>query len=231
MSIVGAFPGIIDPNRRTTRAPVNPMDVSTVVSILPKRIHEKKITIVPNLFHLEPGSYATPSMLVVGPVSWWKEIDEQQPILEIPQSSVVVADAIVKDYCNGLLGCNMGSSMPGLFWVPGEISYDDLMRKYRNLLESARVKQDNWYNVLIRMADSLWARTQGNPLSIPDDARLAAQELQIKDKPWMQDFTTISMTNCRACGYLINPGYPVCANCKAIVDEKQAIDLGIKFAQ
>ena len=49
---VGEFPGLAQSNRRTIRAPVNPMDKSTVVSILPKHISERKATIQPGIFEL-----------------------------------------------------------------------------------------------------------------------------------------------------------------------------------
>ena len=116
---VGEFPGMAPSNRRTIRAPVNPLDKSTVVSILPKPISERKATIQPGTFELPPGSFDKPSILVVGPSSWWREVDEGQPLLEIPVASVIIADSIVKDYCNGLLACDMGDRMPGLFYLPG----------------------------------------------------------------------------------------------------------------
>jgi len=97
MSMVGEFPGMQQTNRRTIRAPINPMDRSTVVSILPKRIIERKATLQPSTFELSPGTFENPSVLVIGPSSWWREVDENQPLLEIPVSSVQIADAIVRD--------------------------------------------------------------------------------------------------------------------------------------
>ena len=65
---VGEFPGLaLNNNRRTIRAPINPMDKSTVVSIIPKRIVETKATITPGYFELASGSFDNPSILVVGP--------------------------------------------------------------------------------------------------------------------------------------------------------------------
>jgi hypothetical protein len=54
------------------------MDKSTIVSIYPKEINEVKHTIEPGRFHLKPGKPDSPSLLVVGSSSWWKEIDEEQ---------------------------------------------------------------------------------------------------------------------------------------------------------
>lgn len=230
MSMVGAFPGITAPNRRTIRAEVNPMDKSTVVSIFPKRLIERKVTIQPGTFEIEPGSFDKPSILVVGTSSWWREVDENQPLLEIPVSSIQVADSIVKDYCVGLLACNMGDQMPGLFYMPGEYTADKLRKEHMPSLVDAQTKQKKWFLEIIKVADIMWVRSNGNPLSISDDARLACKELNITNKPWLGDLQTAELVRCVACGNLRNPAYPICAVCKAIADPELAKKLGLSFA-
>src|SRR5665213_2287644 len=112
--------GLLELSKRCTiRAAVNPMDKSTIISIYPRTVDEIKHTIQPGRFHIDAGSYNKPAILVVGPSSWWKDINEDEPLLEIPNSSIQIADSVVKDYCNGLLACNMNDCMPGMFWVPG----------------------------------------------------------------------------------------------------------------
>jgi len=226
--LVGEF---LDPNRRTIRAPTNPMDKSTVVSILPKKISERKATIQPGLFEIEAGKFDNPSILVVGPSSWWREIDENQPLLEIPVSSIQIADSIVRDYCNGLLACDMAGRMPGLFYIPGEFNVERLRKDHNQLLLNAREKQKAWFLELIRIADILWSRSNGNPLSISDDARLACRELHIENKPWLGDIQAAELVRCIACGNLRNPQYPVCPVCKAVVDKELAKKLELTFAQ
>lgn len=229
---VGAFPGVKDFRRRTIRAPVNPMDKSTVVSIYPRELNEKKPTIQPGVFHLPAGSWEKPAILVVGPSSWWKEIDEEQPLLEIPCSSIQVADSIVKDYCNGLFACNMGRSMPGIFWVPGEFTVNEIRKVHTQKLEDARNKQKFFFEALVKYADGLWARSNGNPLSISEDMRMAARELGLADgKPWMKDAQILKMSNCPMCGAMYNPAYPMCGSCKAVVNPELAKQLGIQFAK
>jgi len=231
MSFVGGFPGIADIRRRTIRAPVNPMDKSTVVSIFPKDINEVKHTIQPGRFHIPAGKYMSPSLLVVGSSSWWREIDEEQPLLEIPNSSVQVADSIVRDYCNGLLACNMADTMPGIFWIPGEKTIEMLNEEHKKLLDKAKDNQNRWFFALIKMADVLWSRTNGNPLCISDDMRMAARELNISGKDWMRDFLNIEKVRCIACGAMRDPEFPVCQVCKAIADPVKAKELGLTFAQ
>lgn len=216
--------------RRVVRAPVNPMDKSTVVSIFPKDIVEVKCTIEPGTFKISRGTYANPSTLVVGPSSWWRELDEEQPMLEIPVSSIQIADAIVKDYCNGILACNMGDKMPGLFYIPGEVSLDEVKNKHIAQLNRVNTNQRNWYEELIKLGDILWARTNGNPLSISDDMRMAAREMKIEGKLWMKDAASYKMRPCPACGNLRNEDYPICSSCKTVIDKKKYDDMGLKQA-
>jgi len=216
--------------RRTVPAPRNPMDKCTVVSIYPKEIDEKKPTIQPGRFIIPPGSYESPALLIVGSSSWWREIDEEQPLLEIPNSSMQVATSIVNDFCNGLLSCDMSTLMPGLFWLPGEVSRVKLFNDYKKDLEKAKVKQDAWYRALINLGKSLWAASNGNPLTISDDMRLAAREMGDMNVDWMKEHQVYEQIRCKACGSLKNPEFPVCAQCKAISDPELAKKLGITFA-
>ena len=231
MSMVGEFPGMQQTNRRTIRAPINPMDKSSVVSILPKRIIERKATLQPSTFELQPGTFENPSVLVIGPSSWWREVDENQPLLEIPVSSVQIADAIVRDYCNGLLACNMADQMPGIFYLPGEYTVEKVKKEQPLLLQKALANQKKWFMELIRIADILWSRSNGNPLSISDDSRLACRELNIQNKPWLGDIQAAELVRCIACGSLRNPAFPICQTCKAVVDPVRAKELNLSFAQ
>lgn len=231
MASVGSFPGLtVSAFRRTERMPVNPMDKCTVVSIYPKHIKEKKITLMPGYFEILPGSYANPSLLTVGPSSWWREIDEDQPLLEIPNSSMQVANALVRDYSNGLIGCDMVNMMPGLFWLAGDISKEKLLKEYKSQLDIAKAKQDAWYRGLVMMADGLYARTGGNPIVVSEDMRMAARELGQDSKDWMSNFVMVANVPCVACGKPRNPNYPICPNCNAITDPEKAKSLGIVFA-
>lgn len=217
-----------DINRQTVRAPVNPLDKATIISIYPREVKENKVSIQPGVFIIPPGSYDKPSCTVIGPSSWWKDVDLDQPLLEIPVSAVRIADSIIKDYCNGILACNMTDKMLGLFYLPGELNVERIKKDYKSQLDDAARKQKAWYEESVKIADILWARSNGNPLSISDDARLAAHELNLDNKPWLKDSIIVEMKNCPACGFLTNPGYPVCPNCKTVVDKVAYEKMGLK---
>ena len=215
--------------RRLIRAAKNPMDRSTIVSIFPKEIYEEKYTIEPGRFRIPAGTYEKPAILVIGSSSWWKDIDVDQPMLEMQRSSIEVANSVVTDYCNSMLGSNMADTMPGLFFVLGEHTSLEIKMKYKIKLDEMKAKQDNWYKILVRLADSLWSRTAGNPLAIWDEMRLAARELNLNDKPWLKDAQQMELVRCKFCGGMRNDSYPICPNCKAI-DSTHPLASGIKFA-
>ena len=125
----------------------------------------------------------------------------------------------------------MGDLMPGLFYVPGEFTREKLKVDHAGLLLKAQVNQKKWFLELVRIADILWARSNGNPLSISDDARMACKELNITQKPWLGDIQASELIRCVACGNLRNSAFPICAVCKAIADPELAKKLGLTFAQ
>lgn len=217
-------------NRQTHRAPTNPLDKATIISIFPREINERKPTIQPGFFHIDKGSIEKPASLIVGPSSWWKDTGEQEPLLEIPTSAVVIAKSVIDDFCNGILGCNMADRMPGLVYVPGEVTVEKFKKEYSEEFDNLIAKQRNWFGELVKMADSLWARTNGSPLCISDDMRDAANFLGLESKDWMQNFTAMEMIRCIACGSMRNPLYPMCGNCKHIVDPELARKLGIQVS-
>jgi len=233
MSQVGVpgFTTARDAKRRTIRQRVNEMDKSTVVSIFPLAIDEKKWTISPGRFMIPPGSFKDPQLLVVGPSSWWKDTGWDEPILEIPTHSGLIAESIVRDYCNGIPECNMGNQMPGLFYIPGEITKTEVQTKFASLLSDANTKQRKWFDALIRLADSLWSRTNGNPRAISDIMRLAAKEMGQETREWIAGFEYVGMVRCVACGAFRDPNFPICRECKAIVDPEKAKSLNLTFAQ
>jgi hypothetical protein len=218
MTVVGAFPTMREHMRRAVRGPVNPLDKSTIVSIYPRPIKFKNVTLSPGRWYLEAGSVERPALLEIGPSSWFKDVGLEEPLLEIVQSSVMIADSLVRDYLNGMFACNMADSMPGLLFIPGQIQRADLKKedKYLNLMKKTLDKQMNYYRNLVRYADALWARSNGNPLALNDEMRLAARTLGLPDKDWMKDHNRVDLVPCFACGEFKNPEYPICKSCHTV---------------
>lgn len=230
---------VLQHNARINRMPSNPLDKCTIVSVYPLEVVQVNHTIFPGVFQIPAAADGKFEILVVGPSSWFKEMEEGQPYLEIPTNSIRMAQSVIEDYCNGLLGCDGSTMGPGLFFIPGEYNKGSILKyvnpttgeTFAQLLENAKTKQKNFFAERIKIADILWARTSGNPLAVDNIARLAAEKLGVAShKSWMQDFTAIEKQNCPACGNLINPNFPVCPNCKTVINVEKAKELGLKFA-
>lgn len=213
-------------NRRTVRSQPNPLDKATIVSVFPKKIVERKETTQPGIFTIEAGNEKDPAILVVGPSSWWRDGGEDMPLIEITNSSVQVAESIVKDYCNGFPEINENAG-PGLFFIVGECTVEDVKEKYKKALTDAITKQKNWFNNLIAMADKDWAQNNGNPRAISDLSKMAAKALNLTDRAWMKATLQAQYIACAACGNQRNPAYPICPSCNRIIDADLAKKLGI----
>ncbi len=236
MSSGPGFAAFAPQQARVNRLPRNPIDKCTIVSIYPREIVEVKHTIQPSYYRIPAAPKDDFSTLVVGSASWLKEMEPDAPYQEMYVGSMTLANSIITDYCQGLLGSGADRG-PGVFYVPGthtrkelkEYQNPETFEGFKSLLDRAKLRQRLWYQELVKLSDSLWARSNGNPLVITDDARLAATELGLM-KDWMADFKAAELTNCKACGHMVNPMYPVCSNCKNIINPDKAKELGIQFA-
>lgn len=215
--------------RMPIKMPVNPADKSTVVSIYPWEINEFKETLIPGHFHLDSGSFENPAVLTVGTCSWYRDVNPEQELMEVQQQSVIVADSIVNDFCVGVFGYKKDVQSPGLFWVTGEHTSDSIKKNHMSALLDAQKKQRAWYLYLVQRADADWARSNGNPLAISDQAKRGAQELGLQ-KDWLRDFAKVEMINCVACGTMVKSNVIVCPNCKVVLDAKRFADLKLNFA-
>lgn len=224
------------PNIKIQRRPKNPMDKCTIVSIFQQDIIDEKFTVFPSIHKILAAPDNDFSILVVESVSYFREM-EGGLFLEIPVSSIDVARAFINDYVSGLPDYVPNAAAPGLFFCLGSHTKDTVKKyvdengqTFAELLNAAKARQKTWYLRSIESADKDWARTSGNPRSVGNIARLAAEKLAIQNKPWMQDFVSMQKEACPACGQFIVPAYPVCPNCKVIINKEKAKELGLTFA-
>lgn len=216
------------PKRKAIRQPDNPLDKSTIVSIFPREIVADKPTLQPGRWTIPAGTLVNPSISLIRPSSWFKDIDPDSDPIEIVVSSLLIANSIIDDYCNGLHACDMGELRPGLFWLPGEVTLEQVKKEHGSLLNLAAARQKNWFTELVVQADAFWARSNGNPMAISHLQRLAATELGL-NREWLRSHQEAELVKCIACGALRDAAYPVCGHCKAIVDPEKA--KGLQFAK
>ena len=212
------------------RAQISDLDKSTVVSIFPKQVKATKVTVNPRRYTVPAGTFEKPSVLVVGTAIWIKHIYETEPEqrVEMPILSSQLADAIVNDFCSNVLSSGH-ERRPGLFWVIGAKSSEQIIKEHKKEMLAAEERQKQWYLELIKMADIDWVKYRGSPLAVSDTARMAALELHL-EKPWMMDIKHLAMGICPACGSQRDSKFPVCKECKTIVDKDAYAKLGLAMA-
>lgn len=218
--------------------PKNPADKSTIVSVFPKEIDETKTTIFPQRYVIPAAAENDFSILVLNGASYYTPAAmDRMPPTEIQINAAQLAGSICNDYIQAIpLASN--DRKPGIFWIPGEytkitiLKYSDGNKTFGQLLEQAREQQKRWFTAVLEEADVLWSRTNGNPRSISDYAKLAAELMGVaSQKPWMNNTVAATLDKCPACGELINSQYPVCKHCHAVINKKRAEELGLTFSK
>lgn len=190
----------------------------TVVSMLPFALLEEKPHMLPSAFsvpaaegdkfgllYVEEGVHYIPNPL----------IDEGKPGSSIKQTTLPedMARSIVDDYATAqvALGENSG---PGIFWLSGRMTQNEIEANFPDLIEAYAKRQKNWFRNLCALASADWNKNH-NMLAVSDLQRVAANALGIKED-WV-DFQSQETSNCRMCQTAINPAAIVCANCGCIL--------------
>lgn len=219
--------------------PRNPADKSTIVSVFPKEIVEDKPTIFPGHFVIPAAVSGDFSLTIVEGSSYYMpSMVEKMPPTEIQVNSAALALSIINDYLSATWLASKGVRGPGVFWVPGAynrtsiLTYkDESGRTFAALRAEAESQQKAWFALIMDFADEVWARSNGNPRGIPEDARIAAEYLGVSStKPWMENTVASVLEHCPSCGEMINLAYPTCKHCHAIVNTVKAKELGLVFA-
>lgn len=212
--------------RKVVRGTPNPLDIATIISVFPREVRDFKPTVFPGNFLIKPGTPEKPTLTYIGSSYWVAGGLMEMPEIEVPHSGIVMADSIIKDYCNGLVGCNMGDKKPGLFCVNGSIEEKDIPKE--RLAQTIKF-QENWFYDLVKIADVLWVRTNGNPTAVNEMNIMAAQQLGLK-KPWMDKIVQQDLIKCMACQTLVGNLAIVCPNCKVVLDTKRWNEMKLQFA-
>jgi hypothetical protein len=200
----------------------------TVVNLLPIQLNEPKPHMLPSHFvipaavsqngklfptvtHIEEGIHYIPNPL----------IDEGKPGSSIKQVTTPneMARSIVEDYVTANVALGEDAE-PGLFWVEGRLTLEEVREFHADKLFDAERKQINWFRNLCAMADADWQKNH-NMLAVSDLQRIAARHLGVR-KDWV-DMAVQESVNCRFCTMPMPPLAIICPNCKEIVN-KEAYD-------
>ncbi len=156
--------------------------VATIVSVCPFDIKETKPGINPGTFQIKKAAKGDFSILVVGISKYGVYLDGDRGTLSVPELGERIAKSIVMDYVSAQFAID-DDAKPGIFYVKGRKTKEDIVMEYAPELEAARDMQDAWFRRLIMSADDHWARFQRHN-SITDLQRLAAKYMG-HTAPWV----------------------------------------------
>jgi hypothetical protein len=202
---------------KDTRDQFKPMKYAcTVVSLLPYAIRETKPHMIPftfdipaadpkigfSILHVEEGLHFVPNPF------------EETHNFRVTTSPNEMARSIVEDYCGAHIGLDEDAG-PGMFYVEGRLSVEDVLRHCGTELKRATERQNRWFSNLINIADADWHKNK-NILAVSDLQRHAARSLNVK-REWVDPIPT-EFNTCPYCKAVVDPTSIKCQNCKEIIN-------------
>jgi hypothetical protein len=181
--------------------------------------------IMENMPHIRPSIYSVPEakdkdfeLLVIndGIDSVYAGDGKHVERIELGES---IAENLKNMICNSQLA-NGENAYPGVFWVHGEHTKEDIKTKFTKELEKAKLVQLNWYRNLVREADDVWAKFHQHR-TISDLMRFAASALKL-NREWLINTEDAEAIACPACGKdLPNKDVTICATCHTIIKPEE----------
>lgn len=160
---------------------------ATVVSLFPFKIVEKKPAMIPPEFVIPAAAKDDFVILNVGICNTYIYMDAERGSMPFPEFAGTVADSIVNDFIMAQLEYRDDNCKPGLFWVPGKHTKEDIKKNFAAELAAAKAAQINWFKRLVYVADDSWNRVKKHS-EISDVQREAVRQLNIK-RDWLIDYT------------------------------------------
>lgn len=191
----------------------------TFVSIMPRPISEEMPHIIPSQYNLEAAEDKDFEILHIQ-----NAIDNvyagEGKHIQRPVMASEVAENLRGMVANSQL-CIGDNAGPGVFWVEGKLTKEEVQKKHSKELSLARLRQLNWYRNLINDADDVWSKFHQHRM-IGDLHRFAARTLnKVRDWSSMPDDFEDSVA-CPACGKdLPNPNVTICASCHTIIKPEE----------
>lgn len=189
----------------------------TVVSLLPLELSEDKPHMLPSTFKVPAASKKTGiAILHVGEGIHYIPHPIEDISIKQTTPPYEMARSVVQDYASAqiALGENAG---PGIFWVEGLWSEEEILSEFKSKIETARIQQRNWFLNLVGMADADWNKNH-NIMAVSDIQKLAAESLGIK-KDWVNMIPAETIA-CPYCNIQVNPIAVKCFNCNEVINKE-----------
>jgi hypothetical protein len=193
---------------------------ATVVSILPFEINDSKPNLYPGNFIIPAGDIQRPGLLSVGKSAFYIPMAFGAPSLQAFSSPFEVATSIVNDWVGAMLTVSE-DARPGIFVANKSFkSQGEAAGELATEIADRLQAQHRWFVKLVNEADKEY-RTHNNGNAISDLQKVAARQLNLKDRPWLMDLTQMGLNNCPACYNPININAIICGHCKYVVNPEK----------
>lgn len=183
---------------------------ATLISILPYDLREEKPS--------SPGSFVIPAVekgdvgvLVIENASAPYYVDHARGSIRMQGDPELVAKSVVDDHLRATIHVSLDAH-PGLAYVPGAKTKEQVKKECVDLLKDLEKKQNKWFEKLVRVADDTWQRYRRHNV-ISDQHRLAAGRLGLK-REWADILSPTETIECTYCRTLISSKAIVCAQCR-----------------
>jgi len=186
---------------------------ATVISIVPREVRMMAPGLTPDTFIIPPAADKDFEILPVKDSFFYVYRLEGEQI-RVNEPGERVAQSIVTTFLGDQLGLSE-TGMPGLFWVPGKHTKEDIAAVHGKEIAAAHTRQMEWFRTLVNLADDSWQKNR-QLKAISETQRDAARRLGLK-KEWLVNYT--QTVNCPACGTSLPiPDATVCAACRTIIN-------------
>lgn len=193
---------------------------ATVVSLFPMTIDERKPGIYPGHFTIPPAKEGDFELLHVGNSTYWVNFHDGRPALKVNTPADEIAASITNDFVRNIFGYDFEhEAFPGVFWVEGHPSKEEVKKIHAVKLKEAETRQRRWFENLIKLADDAWVGSNKQHRSIADIQRYACRQLGLT-RDWLIEIPVKKEAPklCPNCQELVNAARVVCS-CGFIFDE------------
>jgi hypothetical protein len=188
----------------------------TVVSIYPLPINEEKPGMSPTRFSIPACVDKKPELLYVTSGVDHMFVGSVFGTIHVPIAADIIAKSIVDDFV-GSIELNDEGAKPGLFWFPGKLTVEQVMKTPEYNLAKAR--QITWFMKLVKQGNDTWNKFRQHK-AISDINRVAARELGVNAE-WTIDVKDVKTENCPACMTVVSSEAVICANCNAVLNAEK----------
>jgi hypothetical protein len=158
--------------------------------------------------------------LSVGKSAFYIPMAFGAPSLQAFSSPFEVATSIVNDWVGAMLTVSE-DARPGIFVANKSFkSQGEAAGELATEIADRLQAQHRWFVKLVNEADKEY-RTHNNGNAISDLQKVAARQLNLKDRPWLMDLTQMGLNNCPACYNPININAIICGHCKYVVNPEK----------